>query len=108
MGPPSATAGGVTAISDPATGHMQVSWGASDPNGRPSVSYKVNRYAAGATAPTTCPSGGTTGVSSPWTDTNTTDGAGYFYVISADNGFYCTPTVSATAISLTLAGQGLG
>lgn len=108
VGPPSAAAGGVTAISDPATGHMQVSWGASDPNGRPSVTYQVNRFPGGAAAPTVCPSGGTAGVNSPWTDTKTTEGASYFYVISADNGLYCTPTVSATATSLRAPGKAAG
>jgi hypothetical protein len=108
VGPPSQTAGGVTAISDAATGDMQVTWGASDPNGRPSVTYRVTRFNAGATAPTTCPNGGTAGVSSPWTDTTAVDGHGYFYVISADNGLYCTPTVSATAISQTAPGQASG
>ncbi|WP_349898478.1 Ig-like domain-containing protein [Parafrigoribacterium soli] len=108
VGPPSQTAGGVTAISDAATGNMQVSWGASDPNGRPSVSYRVNRYNADQAPPTTCPSGGTAGVTSPWTDTTAVDGHSYFYVISADNGLYCTPTVSAKAISQTAPGQASG
>jgi hypothetical protein len=108
VGPPSAAAGGVTAISDPATGHMQVSWGASDPNGPLSVSYRVKRYNVGETAPATCPSGSTAGVTSPWTDTGTSDGNSYFYVISADNGMYCTPTVSSVAISLASPGKASG
>lgn len=108
VGPPSQTAGGVSAISDPATGNMQVSWGASDPNGGSAVTYRVNRYNAGQAAPSTCPSGGTAGVVSPWTDTHSTDGNGYFYVISASNGLYCTPTVSAIATSLRAPGKASG
>ena len=108
VGPPSQTAGGVTAISDPATGHMQVSWGASDPNGRPAVTYRVTRYVAGATAPTTCPTSGANNVSSPWQDNSVVDGVSYFYVVSADNGMYCTPTVSAVAISQKSPGRAQG
>jgi hypothetical protein len=108
VGPPSQAAGGVTAINDPATGHIQVSWGASDPNGRPSVTYRVTRYTAGQAAPATCPAGDLNNASSPVQDTTAVDGASYFYVVSADNGLYCTPTVSAVAVSLKSPGQARG
>jgi hypothetical protein len=108
VGPPGQTAGGVSAISDPATGNMQVTWGASDPNGNFPVSYTVKRYNAVDAAPTSCPPGGTAGVTSPWTDTTAVEGHGYFYVISASNGLYCTPTVSATATSLRAPGKANG
>ncbi|MEO7123114.1 MAG: Ig-like domain-containing protein [Lacisediminihabitans sp.] len=107
VGPPSTTDGGVTAISDP-TGRMQVTWGASAPNGGSSMSYRVSRYNASDPAPTICPAGATSVASSPWTDTGTRDGQSYFYVISSDNGLYCTPTVSATATSLASPGQATG
>jgi hypothetical protein len=108
VGPPSQTAGGVSAVSDPASGNMQVTWGASDPNGGAAVSYKVRRYNGGQPAPTTCPSPGGTDASSPWTDTGASEGRAYFYAVSADNGMYCTVTVSATATSLRAPGKASG
>ena len=108
VGPPSQTAGGVSAISDPGTGNMQVTWGVSEPNGNFPVSYTVRRYDAGAAAPTRCPPDDTVNVSSPWTDTTAGEGYRYFYVISASNGLYCTPTVSATATSLKSPGVATG
>ncbi|MEO6944939.1 MAG: fibronectin type III domain-containing protein, partial [Lacisediminihabitans sp.] len=108
VGPPSQAAGGVSAISDPATGNMQVTWGASDPNGGSTIDYKITRFTEGDAVPAGCPPGGSAGVSSPWTDTTAREGSRYFYVVSASNGLYCTPTVSAVATSLRAPGAAHG
>lgn len=103
IGPPSSTAGGVAAVVVNTAGHIQVTWGASDPNGGTTIAYSVGRFTTGQSIPTSCTKGqvypGVTAgaeapVSSGWTDTNTVDTQTYRYVVYAENEFFCTPTAS--------------
>jgi large repetitive protein len=110
VGPPGTVTPGVSAAVINAAGNIQVTWGTSDPNGAPSnsMTYSVGRFAAGASAPTTCqvPNPGSRGtVSSGWVDDQVGDGATYFYVVYADNGYYCTPTVSGQVQTKRTPGQ---
>ena len=110
VGPPGTVTPGVSAAVINAAGDIRLTWGTSDPNGAPtsSMTYSVGRFAAGAAAPTTCqaPTPGSRGtVSSGWVDDQVSDGATYFYVVYADNGYYCTPTVSGQVETKRTPGQ---
>ncbi|WP_165069945.1 Ig-like domain-containing protein [Marisediminicola senii] len=114
IGAPGAVAGGVTAAAIGTTGNIQVTWGASDPNGASGVRYTIGRFADGAAIPTICATGGSnpgtgdgssSAVSSGWVDTRTTDGVAYRYAVYADNGLYCTVSASGAVDSLTAPGQ---
>ena len=103
IGPPSATAGGVSAAIISSAGAIQVSWGASNPNGGSSMRYSVGRFDQRQVPPESCTAGathpgtaeGTIGpVGSGWVDFGTTDGTRYQYVVYAENEFFCTPTAS--------------
>ena len=111
VGPPSRTAGGVSATSG-TDGKIQVTWGVSGTNGASSISYYVTRFVAGVAVPTSCPasspSGSGVATSSPWIDNGAADGTSYFYVVSADNGLYCTPTASGPVQSLAAPGPASG
>lgn len=112
VGPPGPVAGGVQGVVINPQGHVQVSWGASNPNGSPSpVTYSVGRFDEGAELPATCqpPSPGSGGdVVSPWVDTTVDDQATYRYVVYADNDFYCTVTVSGPVLTMQPPGQASG
>jgi hypothetical protein len=112
VGPPSPVSALSAVVADP-RGHVVVTWGASDPNGAPadSVRYTVGRFTAGAAAPTVCQSAtpGSGGpVASGWTDTSVADGGNYFYVVYADNGYFCTPTSSSAVVTKATPGQASG
>ena len=47
-------------------------------------------------------------VASGWTDTSVADGGNYFYVVYADNGYFCTPTVSGAVVTKATPGQASG
>ena len=106
--------GTVSAVVVNQSGDIQVTWGASDPNGAPagSVTYSVGRFAAGDTAPATCQSPPGSGTPVPtglaWTDTAVADGGNYFYVVYADNGYFCTPTASGQVLTKQAPGQARG
>lgn len=113
VGPPSQTAGGVLGVVVNALGHIQVSWGASDPQGAPGVTYSVGRFNASAELPLECrpPNPGSkgetiTGLS--WTDTTVADKHSYRYVVYADNGYYCTPTASGEILTMRAPGKASG
>ena len=110
IGPPSQTAGGVAAAVVGSEGHIQVTWGASNPNGASAVTYSVGRFDAGTALPDSCAVGGSKPgvaagaappVSSGWTDTATNDGRSYHYVVYAENSLFCTPTRSGPVESKT-------
>ncbi|WP_346233565.1 Ig-like domain-containing protein [Parafrigoribacterium mesophilum] len=112
VGPPSAVSA-LSAVVANARGDVAVTWGGSDPNGAPtnSVTYTVGRFTVGDTAPTACRSAspGSGGpVVSGWTDTSVSDGGHYFYVVYADNGYFCTPTVSGSVVTKATPGQTSG
>jgi hypothetical protein len=112
VGPPSQTAGGVTGAVINSLGHIRVSWGASDPNGAPAVTYTVGRFAADAEMPAACrpanPGSGSSPVASGWTDTTVADRHSYRYVVYADNGYYCTPTASGEILTMRPPGKASG
>ncbi len=103
IGPPSQTAGGVSAVVANASGHILVEWGASSPNGGQEVTYSVGRIPVGTAVPGSCVRGGAkpgvgSGKAAPaasgWIDTSTDDGDQYQYVVYAENELFCTPTSS--------------
>jgi large repetitive protein len=105
--------GTVSAVVVNQSGDIRVTWGSSDPNGAPadSVSYSVGRFTAGDAAPGTCqkPTPGSGGnVASGWTDTAVADGGNYYYVVYADNGYFCTPTASGQVLTKQTPGQARG
>ena len=106
VGPPVA-AGAPVATTQP-NGDIQVTWAAFDPNGPSPVAYGVRRLQAGESAPSACVAPTATGVASGWTDTEGSDGATYRYAVFADNGRYCTVSVSGEATSLSAPGQATG
>ncbi|HEY9498831.1 MAG TPA: Ig-like domain-containing protein [Terrimesophilobacter sp.] len=112
VGPPTQTAGGVTGVVVNAQGHIQVSWGASDPQGAPGVTYTVGRFDDTDTMPTACraatPGSGATPVTSGWIDTHVQDQHSYRYVVYADNGYYCTPTASGAILTMRPPGKASG
>ncbi|MEO6505676.1 MAG: Ig-like domain-containing protein [Terrimesophilobacter sp.] len=112
VGPPSSVSRLSAVVAD-AQGHVTVTWGASDPNGAAagSVTYTVGRFTVGDAAPTSCQSAavGSGGpVASGWTDTTVADGGNYFYAVYADNGYFCTPTVSSSVVTKATPGQASG
>ena len=48
---------------------------------------------------------GTSPATSGWVDTDVSDGGQYVYIVYADNGLYCTPTVSGAVESKRPPGQ---
>jgi hypothetical protein len=113
VGPPSQATGGVVGVVINALGHIQVSWGASSPQGAPGVTYSVGRFDAAAEMPTTCqpPSPGSGGEAIPgltWTDTSVADQHSYRYVVYSDNGYYCTPTASGEILTMRAPGKASG
>ncbi len=113
VGPPGQTAGGVTGVVINALGHVQVSWGASDPKGAPGVTYTVGRFDASDVVPTTCqsavPGSGNAGFTdTTWTDTHVADQHTYRYVVYANNGYYCTPTASGEVLTMRPPGKAKG
>ncbi|MFP7760783.1 Ig-like domain-containing protein [Marisediminicola sp. LYQ85] len=107
VGPPSQTTGGVSAVLTGRSGDIRVTWGSSSPNGAPGVDYSVGQFAPDQTVPSSCASGadhpgvasGAAGVASGWVDSAARDGSRYVYVVYADNGLFCTPTVSGAVES---------
>ncbi len=113
VGPPEQAAGGVTGVAINALGHVRVTWGASNPQGAPSVAYTVGRFDAADVLPTTCQPAvpGSGAVSFPgttWTDTDVADFHTYRYVVYADNGYYCTPTASGEVLTMRAPGKASG
>lgn len=112
VGPPSQVSGGVSGVVINALGHIQVTWGASNANGSPGVSYTVGRFNDSDTLPTTCenpsPGSGTTPVSSGWVDESVRDNRTYRYVVYANNGYYCTPTASGPILTMQPPGKASG
>jgi hypothetical protein len=107
VGVPIAPADAPTAVNQP-DGRIVVSWGAFDRNGGDDVRYSVRR-AAGTSAGASCaPAPTAAGVTSPWTDSATTDGESYTYVVYADNGGYCTAVSTGTAVSKSPPGPASG
>jgi len=106
VGPPIAP-GAPVATTQP-DGDIQVTWGAFDQNGPSPVGYSVRRLQAGEPAPTACVAPTASGVSSGWLDTGGDDGATYRYAVFADNGRYCTVSVSGEATSLSAPGPATG
>ncbi len=104
VGPPTPPNPAPQAISA-TNGDIEVSWGASGPNGGGTVSYSVARI-DGAGSPADCTSVAplATDVSSPWTDTSSVDGETYTYFVYSSNGSYCTPTSTGATISLEAPG----
>ena len=108
IGPPSQTSGGVQAVVVGTEGNIEVTWGASDPNGGTTVRYAVGRFSGGQAAPTECAVGGSRAgvadgaaapVASPWVDRNTTDQTNYRYVVYSENELFCTVTTSGAVES---------
>lgn len=113
VGPPGQAAGGVVGVVTNALGHVRVTWGASDPQGAPGVTYTVGRFDATETLPTMCqpptPGSGAAGFAdTTWTDTGVADQRTYRYVVYADNGYYCTPTASGEVLTMRAPGQATG
>ena len=117
VGPPSETEGGVQVTRTGSSGAIQVTWGASSPNGAASMQYSVGRIGSTDAAPTACATGPENpgvaqGVSAPaasgWTDTATSDGSAYRYVVYSDNGLFCTPTASGSIETRLPPGQATG
>lgn len=113
VGPPGQTAGGVTGVVVNALGHIQVSWGASSPQGAPTVRYSVERFNQNGQLPTTCTlsstgDSGDLGAALTWTDTNVQDQRRYRYVVYANNGYYCTPTASGEILTMRPPGKASG
>lgn len=113
VGPPGQAAGGVTGVVINALGHVRVSWGASDPQGAPGVTYTVGRFDANAVIPTTCqapvPGSGNPGfVATTWTDVQVADQQSYRYVVYSDNGYYCTATASGDVLTMRAPGKAHG
>ncbi|MDI2097489.1 Ig-like domain-containing protein [Ruicaihuangia caeni] len=116
VGPPSPTEPAPSAASLPdGSGRIVVQWGPSRPNGAASVTYSVARFDAGAALPAACSPGSAkpgqisgAAVSSGWVDSDTSDGAGYRYVVYSDNGLYCTVSASPPVESKRPPGEGRG
>jgi hypothetical protein len=85
-----------------------VTWAVFDPNGPSPVTYGVRRLQAREQAPTACVAPTASGVASGWTDTGADDGSTYRYAVFADNGRYCTVSVSGEATSLAAPGPARG
>jgi large repetitive protein len=113
VGPPGMAAGGVTGVVFNSSGHVRVTWGASSPQGAPSVTYTVGRFESTDVLPTTCqaptPGSGTPGfAATTWDDTTVQDQHTYKYVVYADNGYYCTPTASGEVLTMRSPGKASG
>lgn len=106
VGPPGQVPG-LRATSINADGDINVVWGPSDPNGAAGVVYRVLRIPAGGGVPSCGPDVGQQR-SSGWTDTSAEDGDQLQYVVYADNGLFCTPTVSTTVESKRAPGPAVG
>jgi hypothetical protein len=111
VGPP-AKVGSLVAAVTGQVGDIQVTWNATSWNGTSSGTYAIGRINAGDAVPTSCDgtglSNGVSPASSGWVDTDTVDGAHYVYIVYADNGMYCTPTVSGSVVSKRPPGQASG
>jgi large repetitive protein len=71
----------------------------------------VGRFDVGAAAPAVCQSpapGSVVPLGNKWTDTSVADGGNYFYVVYADNGYFCTPTASGTVVTKVTPGKATG
>lgn len=113
VGPPGLATDGVSGVVINALGHVRVSWGPSDPQGAPGVTYTVGRFDAADSLPVTCqapvPGSGPVGFSdTTWTDTSVDDQHTYRYVVYADNGYYCTPTASGEVLTMRAPGKASG
>lgn len=113
VGPPGLAAGGVTGVVINPVGDVRVTWGASDPQGAPGVTYTVGRFNAADALPTACqdptPGSGPAGFAdTQWTDTGVADQHTYRYVVYADNGYYCTPTASGEVLTMRAPGKAAG
>ena len=108
VGPPTAPSPAPQATSA-TTGDIEVTWGASAPNGGGAVSYDIARVDGSAT-PAGCSAVApiASGVSSPYTDTTAVDGETYTYFIYASNGSYCTASGTGATISLEAPGATTG
>lgn len=111
VGPPSQV-GGLAAVVHDNAGRIRVEWAPPSWNGAPSGTYSIGRVNAGDSVPTTCDGtglgNGTSSASSGWVDNSVSDGGQYVYIVYADNGLYCTPTVSGAVESKRLPGQASG
>lgn len=113
VGPPTSAAGGVSGVVVNALGHVRVTWGASNPQGAPGVTYTVGRFAVSDPLPTLCQaptpgSGMPSFAEKTWTDSEVADQQTYRYVVYADNGYYCTPTASGEVLTMRAPGKGVG
>ena len=99
--------GALTAASIDASGRVQVTWGAADPNGAGSVSYRILRLDEGGGAPA-CADGVGAAASSGYSDGGVGDGQRVRYAVYADNGFFCSVTVSGVVESRRAPGSASG
>ena len=115
IGPPIAAAGGLSAVTHGSTGAIVLSWGASSPNGATAVRYSIGRFdgppLADACSLGTADRGigsGSAAADSGWTDTRTTDGESYSYILYSENELFCTATASAAVESRAAPGAATG
>ncbi|HEU4807062.1 MAG TPA: Ig-like domain-containing protein [Homoserinimonas sp.] len=111
VGPPS-TVAGLAAIVHDSSGSIRVEWSPASWNGAATGSYSIGRISASASPPNRCDgtglSHGANPASSGWVDTDVNDGGQYIYIVYANNGYYCTPTVSGAVESKRPPGQASG
>jgi hypothetical protein len=90
-------------------GDIEITWGASSPNGGGPVSYDLARV-AGSDTPVDCASAVAlaTSVSSPYVDTSAAEGGTFTYFIYASNGSYCTAAGTGPVVSLEAPGATSG
>jgi hypothetical protein len=112
VGPPSTVVGLSAAVVPDGSGNIKVEWAPGSWNGAASGTYSIGRIDAGHSVPSRCDGvglrDGVSPASSGWVDTNVVDGKQYIYIVYADNGLYCTPTVSGAVESKRPPGQASG
>ncbi|MHA6695986.1 Ig-like domain-containing protein [Homoserinimonas sp. A520] len=111
VGPPSAVPGLAAVVHD-TSGNIRVEWAPASWNGAVSGTYSIGRVDVGDQVPSRCDgtglNKGVSPASSGWVDTHVNDGNQYIYIVYADNGLYCTPTVSGAVESKRPPGQASG
>ena len=96
VGPPGGTAPSAVLRAD---GSIVVSWSAADPQGAPGVRYAVRRVDAGGEV-ASCSGDGTVvadGAAPGVVDDTAKSGMRYTYVVEADNGVFCSTSVTSVA-----------
>lgn len=111
VGPPPVVTSLTASIIDVA-GNIKVGWLPSSWNGATSGTYSIGRVNAGDAVPSTCDgtglSNGVSPATSGWIDSDIVDGGQYVYIVYADNGLYCRPTIASPVTSKTPPGQATG